>query len=392
MRAAWRITQKDLLLRLRDRSALMVGFVIPLVLAFIFNAVFGGATGNGTLTTLGFADEDGGEVAAGLAEALSDLDDEGRIRVEEFADAAALRTRVEEGQPGAGIIVPAGFTAAVLAGEETAVRVIGNAESPTTASIARGVADGFAASVGDARRTVEVALATSGGPPDPGELERMAEASTSAGALVTVGPVEAADRLLDPSTFFAAGMAVFFLFFLVQFGVTGLIDEERDATLIRLQAAPIPRWSIVVGKSWTSLLLGVLALSVLALATSLLMGADWGDPVALGVLFVAVTVAASSLLGIVGAVARTAEGAGNLVAIIAVGLGMLGGTFFPVGANNRFLQVASQATPHFWFIRGVGDLQAGGSVAAIGPSLLALGAFAIVGGSVAAALLAWRYR
>lgn len=392
MRAAWRITQKDLLLRLRDRSALMVGFLIPLVLAFIFNAVFGGVTGEGTLTTLGFAEEDGGEVAASLAEALSALDEEGRIRVEEVADASALRSRVEAGELGAGIVVPAGFTDAVLTGEEAAVQVIGDVDAPTTASIARGVADGFATAVEDARRAVEVALATTGGPPDPGAVQRIAESVSSAEPLVTIGPVEAADRVLDPSTFFAAGMAVFFLFFLVQFGVTGLIDEERDATLTRLQAAPIPRWSIVVGKGLTSFFLGVLALSVLAVATSLLMGADWGDPVGLAVLFVAVTVAASSLLGIVGAVARTAEGAGNLVAIIAVGMGMLGGTFFPIGGNNRFLEIASQATPHFWFMRGIGDLQAGGSVAAIGPSLLALGAFALVGGSVAAVLLAWRYR
>lgn len=391
MRAAWRITQKDLLLRLRDRSALMVGFLIPLVLAFIFNAVFGGVTGDGTLTTLGFADEDGGEVAGRLTEALSALDEEGRIRVEEVADAPALRSRVEGGELGAGIVVPAGFTDAVLTGEETAVQVIGDVDAPTTASIARGVADGFATAVEDARRAVEVALAITGGPPDPGTVQRIAEAVSST-ELVTIGPVEAADRVLDPSTFFAAGMAVFFLFFLVQFGVTGLIDEERDATLTRLQAAPIPRWSIVVGKGLTSLLLGVLALGVLAVATSLLMGADWGDPVGLAVLFVAVTVAASSLLGIVGAVARTAEGAGNLVAIIAVGMGMLGGTFFPVGGNNRFLEIASQATPHFWFMRGIGDLQTGGSVAAIGPSLLALGAFTLVGGSVAVVLLAWRYR
>lgn len=162
-------------------------------------------------------------------------------------------------------------------------------------------------------------------------------------------------------------------------------------TLARLQAAPIPRWSIVVGKALTSFVLGLVALTVLAVASTLIMGADWGDPLGLAVLFVAVTLAATSLVGIVGALARTPEGAGNMVAIIAVGMGMLGGTFFPVGSSNRLLELASLATPHSWFMRGVGDLRAGDSVAA-SSSIIALLVFALVSGSVAAALLARKYR
>ena len=36
-------------------------------------------------------------------------------------------------------------------------------------------------------------------------------------------------------------MAVFFLFFTVQFGVTSLLEERNDGTLARLLAAPISR-------------------------------------------------------------------------------------------------------------------------------------------------------
>ena len=46
---------------------------------------------------------------------------------------------------------------------------------------------------------------------------------------------------LDAATFYAAGMAVFFLFFTVQFGVSSILDERRDGTLARMLVAPVRR-------------------------------------------------------------------------------------------------------------------------------------------------------
>jgi len=206
-----------------------------------------------------------------------------------------------------------------------------------------------------------------------------------------VSPVAAADRVLDPTTFFAASMAVFFVFFMVQFGVTGLLDEAREGTLVRLQAAPIPRWSVVVGKGITSIVLGIAALAVLALATTLLMGAEWGNPLGVAILIVAVVLAATAIIGVVAAIARTPEAAGNVGAIIAVALGMLGGTFFPVAGANRLLETLSLATPHAWFLRGLGALGADQGLAAILPAVGALLAFAVGVGIIATLLLRRRY-
>ena len=60
MGAATRIAGKDLKLRVRDRSAFIMGIVTPLALAYIFHLVFGGT----------FAEE-----ALDLEVGLVDLDD-----------------------------------------------------------------------------------------------------------------------------------------------------------------------------------------------------------------------------------------------------------------------------------------------------------------------------
>ena len=73
-------------------------------------------------------------------------------------------------------------------------------------------------------------------------------ATKAFGSLVAVNDVSAQTKELDQKSFFAAGMAVFFLFFTVQFGVTSLLEERNDGTLARLLAAPISRASILGGK------------------------------------------------------------------------------------------------------------------------------------------------
>jgi ABC-2 type transport system permease protein len=177
-------------------------------------------------------------------------------------------------------------------------------------------------------------------------------------------------------------MAVFFLFFTVQFGVSSLLEERNDGTLARLIAAPIPRSSILAGKLLTSFLLGCTSMGVLVVASSLLFGAHWGNPIGVGILIVTGVLAAMGIMALVATMAKTAEQAGNWQAIIAVVLGLLGGTFFAISQAPAFLAKLSLVTPQAWFLRGLGDLH-GGSLSAVAVPALAMLAFAAVTGAVA---------
>lgn len=385
MRAAGLIALKDLRLRVRDKSAFLVGLVVPLALAFVFNLVFAGAFGSASLTTIGYVDADGGELAVTLGTVLDQIESDGLLVTETLADEAALRSAVDEGDVSAGILVPAGFTANIQSGGRAELVVVGAVDRPTTLAITQGIATAFTTGLEDVQRVVGTLLA--GGTIEPAGVPELIDRVSPVAPAVTLGTIDTADRVLDTATYFAAGLAVFFLFFLVGYGVIGLIDERREGTLTRLTAAPIPRWSVIVGKAVTSLVLGVVALSVVATATTLLMGADWGNPVGVGILIVMVTLAATAIGGLVAAFARTAEGAGNLQSIIAVILGMLGGSFFPVAGGNPVIEAVSRITPHSWFLNGISALRAGEGLSVIVPSILGLAAFAVVIGTAAAFFL-----
>lgn len=391
MRAAWRIAKKDLLLRLRDKSAILLGIVVPLALGFIFNLIFGGAFSGGTLITLGMVQEDSGEVAVAFEDMMSGIAASGVIDVVEAPDAASLREMVDGGEVGAGLVFPAGTSSAVGAGEQAELVVVADVDASTSASVASAVAAAFGSAIGDVQLALAAAGAVLGDGFDPQAAGELAGRAATMPPVMTVAPIQAENRILDPQTFFAASMAVFFVFFLVQFGVTGLLDEQREGTLTRLQAAPIPRWAVVAGKALTSFLLSVVALVVLAAATTALMGANWGHPLGVLALIIAVSLAATAIMGVVAGLARTPEGAGNVGAVIAVALGMLGGTFFPVAGANPVIEVLALATPHTWFLRGLGALSAGAGLAEIVVPLLALLGFAVGVGAVAAVLLKRRY-
>ena len=203
--------------------------------------------------------------------------------------------------------------------------------------------------------------------------------------------ISASTKQLDTTTYFAAGMAVFFLFFTVQFGVSGLLEEEREGTLARLMAAPIPRISVISGKGLLSFLLGIISMGVLIVSTALLMGASWGAPLGVVLLVVAGVLSAVGIMGMVAAVAKTPEGAGNLGSIIAVVLGMLGGAFFPIGTTGGILASLTYLTPHAWFLRGLSELADGSPWTAALPATGAIFLFALVSSTIAWIMLRRRW-
>ncbi len=390
MRAALRIALKDLRQRLRDRSAIMLGLVAPLGLAFIFSLIIPQPAD--FTVSLGVVDEDGGPIAAAFVdEVLGSLAGDGNLlTTTTLASPDEAEAAVESGEVDAAVVLPAGFSAAVTTAEPgdcstdgcvaTEIGVIGHVDRQTSAQITEAIASSFAGRLTAVRVAVATAL-TEGS----GDTAAVTTAATAAAPQITVEEQAAGSKELSLATFFAAGMAVFFLFFTVQFGVSSLLEERTLGTMPRLLAAPIRWWHIVAGKAMAAFALGVVAMTALIVGSALLLGAEWGDPLAVAVLVVAAVLSAIGIMAVIATLAKTAEQASNWQAIVAVVLGMLGGTFFPVSQAPDFLSNLSLLTPHAWFMRGLGDLANGGGVLDALPAALAMLAFFVVAIALAAA-------
>ena len=380
MKSVLTIAAKDLAQRSRDRSIFIIGVIAPLALAAVFNLIFGGGVsdvGDNITLDIGVTDLDPGPLSDAFDDVLASIASDGLIELTDYPDVETARVAATDGDVGAVFILDSNLSSDVAAGSDATIAVIGNVDAPTTTQIATSIAEQFA--IGVRRANTGAAAALLAGTIEPEEVEAAAAEAASAEAALTVGEISAATRQLDSSTYFVAGLSVFFLFFIAGMAVTSLLDERRHGTLARLLASPISPASIVAGKSLTSVLIGLVAMTILVVASTLLMGAEWGPIPGVILLVVSVVLAVIAIMTAVGAVARTAEQAGNLQSIVAVTLGMLGGTFVQISGDG-FLGRLSLITPNAWFIRGLGDMVGGGVEDAL-PAVGVLLAMAVVAGT-----------
>jgi ABC-2 type transport system permease protein len=394
VRTALRIAVKDLKLRLRDRSALIIGIIAPLSLAFIFNLVFGGAFDptEGLGLEYGVVDMDQSEISASFVSVLEEIEADGIFELERFTDVGSADAAIEESDADAYFLLKAGFGEAVGTNSPATIDVVGSIDSPTSTQIAASIADQFATGFEAAQLAIATTSQVTSMPVTPEFLESLESDPRIAAMSYQFGDRSTATRQLDPTTYMAAGMAVFFLFFTVGFGVLGLLEEDRQGTLTRLKAAPIGQASIVGGKAILSFVLGLISMFVLVVATQVLMGATWGAPLGVALLVVAGVLSAVGIIGLVAGIAKSPEGAENLSSIIAVILGMLGGVFFQIGQGDDILSRLTFITPHAWFMRGLADLADGAPWTAALPATGAILLFALVTGAISWALMMRRLR
>jgi ABC-2 type transport system permease protein len=378
--AALVIAVKDLRQKLRDRSVLLMAVLAPLGLAFLFSTMI--PNQDTFHTTYAVVNLDGGEIARGLVDGpLAGLQAAGVADLTPLTTEADARAAVDAGDVSAAIVIPAGFTAAVRTGAPAQLLVIGGPSS-LSAEVARSVLAGFGSQVTAVQVAVGTALAAAGEAPDPALAGELAAAALAAPAPIVLTAGETADRTASSKTYYGASMAVLFVFFAAQFGVLSLLAERRNGTLARMLAAPIAPATILLGKVLVSMVVASISMTVIVLATTFLMGADWGDPLAVAALVFAIALAASGIATLIVGFARTEEQAGSFIAVVALTLAVFGGSFFPMSQAPEGMAALSLVTPHAWFIRGINDLAAGGGIAVVGPSLAVLVTIGVVTGGI----------
>src|SRR3546814_18368630 len=83
------------------------------------------------------------------------------------------------------------------------------------------------------------------------------------------------------------------------------------------------------------MIVSVISLVALMLASTLIMDTEWGPPLGALLLAVCAVVAATGVMSIAGATARTAEQAGAAQSVVAVSIGFLVGPFVPLPSSDE---------------------------------------------------------
>jgi ABC-2 type transport system permease protein len=374
--AAFVIAGKDLRLRIRDRSAIVLGIVAPLAIAGLMSVAFKGS--QNFHLSVAVSDQDHGPVAASFLNVLRSPELRRIVSVRTAPTAAAATHDVKSGKADAGIVIPAGFSQAAAGTSAASIDVLTSVDNQLSGQVTRSIVENFASQV-DADR-VSVATAIAAGAP-PASAARLASLANKLQVPESVALQPVGARQLSVVSYYAPAMGIFFLMFAITWGARSFYSERTEGTLDRVVAAPIAPGTVLAGKALSVFVYSAVSLATIALITSVFFGADWGGPLPVAALCIAMAIAVVCLAALVIGISRTERQAEGLGSIIVFGLAILGGSFINVSGASPSLRRLSLFTPNGWALRGFTDLATGaGSHAAFEPVLAILAFSAVVGG------------
>jgi ABC-2 type transport system permease protein len=385
VRVALVVAAKDLRQRLRNRSAILVSIVAPLGLAVIFSQLLGSTVG--FHATYVVADMDGGALSTALRDqAIGGLVKAGVADVSDVATEAAARGAVEDGTADAAFIIPAGFTAAIAAGQAVTLDIVGARNAGLATQVARSVAQRFADDVVGVQLAVVTAAGVSSSPLSEADITRIAGVAAAAPPAVSLVDRTAELRQLSLPTYYSASMAALFLFLTAQMGLVSIFHERDRGTLRRILASPLRPSDVLGGKLLGGFLQALISMAVLVIATTALIKADWGPPLGVAIMVVAAILAATGISTLVVSFFHTGEAAGAASSAVGITLGILGGTFAPTSTAPDIMTRVALLTPNAWFLRGLGEMAGPtGSFAACLPAAGVLLVMAILTGGIGVA-------
>lgn len=393
---------KDLLVIFRDRGALVLMLAAPFVLTVGMGLITGAFSDSDTGAGLAdiplvIVNEDSGELGAALAETFASDDLANLLQPVLLDDTAEARRRVDDDEIAAAVFIPAGFTDSIIPQQETgapgvpaAIEVYANPARPISAGVVESVVQGFVSQVETGVLSVEVAMTqlVQSGRVSLADMDALAGMGQEMGARLVVEPAAApieirretaaaGDDNFNALTYFAPAMAVAFLMYTVSLGGRSILAEREEGTLPRLLASPTSAVQVLAGKMVGIFLTGVAQVGVLILASTLLFGLRWGDPLGVLLLVLAVSAAATGWGVLLAAFARNSGQVATYGSAMMLLFAIVGGSFVPVARDTLMAQVG-KITPNAWAIDGFTALGQGGTLADIGSALLGLAVMAIL--------------
>jgi len=322
------IALKDLRLIARDRTALVFTVVVPILVITIVAGTLG--RGDGGSILLPIVNNDQGPVAEVLTEILAK-----HVELQEVDQARAEALVRVEKRAAAALVLPEQLSKHYLSGRPSTLMLLTDPAKTTEINTLKAyllLADREAAALADPLS----------------EKLLVIEERNLTGTHLTTSSFEQN----------VPGFSVMFVLMSMMFGVAfGLRDERDNGTITRLRLAPIGRLSLLGGKLLARYTVGVLQMLILFAFGHVAFGVSLG-PSVLG--FMTLTFAVVfSLMGfslLVSSFAATREQIIPLGLTVVMLVCALGGCWWPLFMEPRWLQRIAYATSTAWAMDGLSDL------------------------------------
>jgi len=360
-RALFTLTVKDLRLLVRDRGALVLLLLAPLVVisaaGFSLSTLY-----QSSRHLLPVVDLDGGAVSEKLLKTLREAPE---LNVALVGAEEARRLVSETPRAGAALLVPEGFSEAVRKGEPAKLVLWTDPVKHLEVLKIRVAVERARAGLVTARVAARIAVVqvlTYAGDVD---FESLSEDSAALAERIAEGTValEEASVFSGPTEFNTfdqnvPGFSVTFLLLGMLFGVgLGLLDEREWGMVYRLSASPVPPAALLAGKMLSRFAAGVVQMILLFLFGRAAFGISLGPSLpALGLTIVGIAFASAAFAFLAATLARSRDAILPIGTMAVVAMAAIGGCWWPITIEPMWLQKLAHLFPTAWAMEAFNDL------------------------------------
>ena len=415
---------KDLKMIIRDKKALAILILMPLILTsilgFALDGVFTSCEGGigvkripiGIVTVTG-----GTESSAALSKLIPDSarkeieaaakdvdiqdilinkflqDDEIKklVSYELLPESEAL-DKLEKKQLSALVYLPDNLSVDFVSGKNITLKVVTNNSGDIEKSVLKGIIQGFTDALSIPRigmrvlaeERVAAGIGTTEYSSLPDELRNLINESSNSIELKQV--TLEGRKFISAMEYYAAAMSVMFILFAAGFGVNSIIEEKQYLTLNRIILSGAAKWEIVLGKATAVFFIGLLQMTIMIVFSSIVFKVQWGSsPAALLMLTLSAVFAVAGFSVLLAAIVKTNRGADIFQSIVVQFMALLGGSMMPIYSMPDFMKTVAGLTINGQALMGYLRLMEGGTINDVGHSiayLLIFGAFSLLAGSL----------
>lgn len=342
-RAIRALIRNDLRIYMIDRRAMIIGVLVPILIAAFFGYVFGGngASAPGKIP-MALVDEDQSEVSRAIAK---DLAADSLVAVQ-MLDRLEASKRVRSGKIQVAAVIPAGFAAAA------AQALFGGEMKPQveflidpSQAMSGGVVQGLFAGHGMEEITNKAFSAASAGGLHRGLRMPYAVVTTR---------VTASQKV--PYNGYAhsfAGMTTQFILLAgIDAGIVLLLTRERGLWQ-RLRSAPLSKTQFLLARTIATVLISLFQFTLIYTAAITVFHVRIGSIIGFAAIAVALCLLNATFGLMLAAIGRSAAATRGIAILATLLLVMVGGAWVPSFIFPKWLQQASLATPTRWAVDGL---------------------------------------
>jgi ABC-2 type transport system permease protein len=269
------IARYELIRILRHKATYFILIILPLLLIFILGSalsnVFQAKDEVLHPARLVWVQEEAGPIVDGLVSYFEAPEISKLIAAEPAASRQEALDKLSRGEADAALIVPAGFHAAVMTGQEANWQYIPGKDQQANL-IGKTVIRAFTDQVNS-----QQAFVMTLGPESLLRAHPSFQSTEGLDGYVELGKLHQTGKDYSAIQYYSAKMLVMFLLYAGMTAAISLVEEKENRTLQRLNSAPVRPISILFGKILGQSAISMIQAIVIISFTWLVYGVHWGE-------------------------------------------------------------------------------------------------------------------